>query len=504
MRPRSVLAVVLVLLMVLCTYSPVFAEVSGEVKVMVNNRSIQSDTSPVIIDGIVMAPAKELLESLGGTYSFKFDTGTGTARAGENELVFRLDDSVAGFNGKLIQAEASFKVINNRFMIPARFSAVKLGAEVYFSAKRNALMVFQPVDGKIIYQVLPGDSLWIISQLFGTTISSLKQLNGLTGDMIYVGQRLIVREAAAVDLSLPAYTTSGATIRSGPGFNAGIVGYLGTSVPVTITGKINEWYKVNTPKGSGYIYYTVIGIKQELSYNQQPGTWFDSEIAVDTSGNTVTYANYTVVKGDYIWILSHRFGIPDYELASANNITTNTVIYVGQQLKIPVHNIAIKKTPGTQYGEILDWYTEAQYVFSTGKTGKLIDPITGKSFNVKRTMGAGHSDTESLTDEDSKIMKEIFGGVWTWTRKALILEADGRRLAVSISGMPHAGVDGVAYLQTVANRSDNYGTGPNLDTISGNGMDGHFDLYFLNSRRHIDNKIDAPHQYNIMTAGGLR
>ena len=191
-------------------------------------------------------------------------------------------------------------------------------------------------------------------------------------------------------------------------------------------------------------------------------------------------------------------------MASANNITTNTVIYVGQQLKIPVHNIAIKKTPGTQYGEILDWYTEAQYVFSTGKTGKLIDPITGKSFNVKRTMGAGHSDTETLTDEDSKIMKEIFGGVWTWTRKALILEVDGRRLAASISGMPHAGVDGVAYLQTVANRSDNYGTGPNLDTISGNGMDGHFDLYFLNSRRHIDNKIDAPHQYNILVSGGLR
>jgi LysM repeat protein len=365
-------------------------------------------------------------------------------------------------------------------------------------------MVFQPVDGKIIYQVLPGDSLWIISQLFGTSVSSIKQLNGLSGDMIDAGQRLIVKKAAAVDLSLPAYTTSGATIRSGPGFNAGIVGYLAASVPVTITGKVNEWYKVSTPKGSGYIYCTVIGMKQELSYNQQPGTWFDREIAVDTSGNTLSYMSYTIVKGDDIWILSQRFGIPDYELASANNITTSSIIYVGQQLKIPVHNIALKKTPDAQYGEILDWYQEAQYVFSTGKTGKLIDPISGKSFNVKRTMGASHSDTEALTNEDSKIMKEIFSGVWNWTRKAFILEADGRRLAVSVSGMPHAGVDGVPYLQTTANRSDNYGIGPNLDTIAGNGMDGHFDLYFLNSRRHVDNKIDAPHQYNIMTAGGLR
>ena len=504
MRPRSFLAFVLVLPVVFSTYSTAYAGVSGEVKVMVNNREIQTDTSPVISDGIIMAPAKEFMGSLGGTYAFRFDTGTGTARAGENELGFRLDDGIAGFNGKLVQAEAPLKVINNRFMMPARFSATKFGADTYFSTKRNTLMIFQPVDGKIIYQVMWGDTLWSISQLFGTTIDSIKQLNRLTGDMINAGQKLIVREAAITDTSLPAYTTAGATIRSGPGFDSGTVGYLGASAVVTVVGKNGDWYKVNTSKGNGYIYYTVIGMKQELAFNPQLGTWFEEAIAVDTSGDTTTYMDYTVVKGDYIWILAQKNGIPDYELATANNITSNTDLYPGQQIKIPVHNIVIKKTPGEQYGEILDWYSEAQYVFTIGKTGKLTDPASGKSFNVKRTIGSGHSDTETLTYKDSQIMKEIFDGAWTWARKALILEVDGRKLAVSISGMPHAGVDGVPYLQTVANRSDNYGTGPNYDAIAGNGMDGHFDLYFLNSRRHVDNKIDPAHQYNVLTAGGLR
>lgn len=504
MRTRNFLAAVLALLVVFCTYSAAYAETSNEINVMVNNKVVQADTPSLIIDGIIMAPAEELLESLGGAYAFKFDTRAGTASVEENELVFHLDDNVASFNGKFIQTTAPMKVSGNRFMIPAEFSAARLGANTYFSTKRNTLMVFQPSDGKITYEVMPGDTLWIISQLFGTTIEKLKQLNGLIGNMIYIKQNLIVREVATEDTSLAAYTTAGATIRSGSGFDFSVVGYLGTSAAVTVIGKNGAWYKVKSSKGNGYIYYTVIGMKQELAFNPQPSNWFDKAIAADTSEDTITYFEYTVAKGDYIWMLSQRYGIPDYELIAANNITPGTILYPGQKLKIPVHNIPVKVTPGAQYGEILDWYAEAQYVFSAGKTGKLTDMASSKSFNVKRITGAGHSDTETLTSEDSQIMKEIFGGAWTWTRKAFILEIDGRKLAVSVSGMPHAGVDGLPYLQTVPDRSDNYGTGLNFDAISGNGMDGHFDLYFLNCRRHVDNKIDPKHQYNVLTLGGLR
>ncbi len=502
MRKRNVLAVFLALMTVFSTYSAVFAETSAEVKLMVNNKVISADTPSVNINGTILVPAKELLESLGGTYKFDYNSLAGTASANENELVFHLDDSVAAFNGKLQQATAPLKIINNRFMIPGVFSAARLGAEAYYSSKRNTLMVFQPSDGKIIYQVMSGDTLWIISQLFGTTIDSLMQLNSLTNDRINVGQKLVVKQAAAAPV-LPAYTTSGATIRSGAGFSFSETGYLGTSAVLSITGKNGDWYKTISAKGSGYIYKTVVGMKQELAFGPRSG-WLSSNIAVDTSMDTITYIDYTVVKGDYMWLLSQKYGIPDYELAAANNITASTVLYPGQKLKIPVHNIAVKKTSGPQYGEVLDWFSEAQYLFPIGKTGKLTDPVTGKSFWVKRTIGASHSDTETLTAQDSTIMKEIFGGNWSWNKKPFILEFDGRRFAVSVSGMPHAGVDGVPFLQDVANRSDNYGTGPNYDSISGNSMDGHFDLYFLNSMGHSQNVLDEAHQYNVLTMGGLR
>jgi hypothetical protein len=119
-------------------------------------------------------------------------------------------------------------------------------------------------------------------------------------------------------------------------------------------------------------------------------------------------------------------------------------------------------------------------------------------------MGSSHSDTETLTVADTQIMKQIFGGSWSWVRRPFILEVDGRKFAVSISGMPHAGVDGQTFLANVSNRSGDYGYGPNYDRISGNQMDGHFDLYFLNCLGHSSNKIDSEHQKMVMIAGGLK
>lgn len=46
--------------------------------------------------------------------------------------------------------------------------------------------------GTMEYVVQPGDSLWLIAQRFGTTVNALKNLNNLTGDMIRVGQILMV------------------------------------------------------------------------------------------------------------------------------------------------------------------------------------------------------------------------------------------------------------------------------------------------------------------------
>lgn len=160
-------------------------------------------------------------------------------------------------------------------------------------------------------------------------------------------------------------------------------------------------------------------------------------------------------------------------------------------------------TSDSKYGELLDWWEEASKIFYRGAEAQVIDLWTGKSFNVMRTYGSRHADCETLTAEDTKIMKSIYGGSWSWNRRPVIVVTGGRRIAASMAGMPHAGLDSKPKNVTVSGRSGGYGKGTNLDTIKGNNMDGHFDIHFLNSRTHGTNKVNAAHQKAVKQAAGM-
>jgi hypothetical protein len=149
--------------------------------------------------------------------------------------------------------------------------------------------------------------------------------------------------------------------------------------------------------------------------------------------------------------------------------------------------------------ELLDWWKEAQYVFSRDDIATVKDVYTGKTFKVKRTMGTNHADSEALTLTDTEIIKSIWGG-FSWDRRPVHIYIKGRVLAASMSAMPHAGLDSAPAYAYVNNRSDGYGSGENLDVIKNNGMDGHFDIHFLNSTRHKDGKLDPEHQKMIKIA----
>lgn len=140
--------------------------------------------------------------------------------------------------------------------------------------------------------------------------------------------------------------------------------------------------------------------------------------------------------------------------------------------------------------EALDWWSEAQYVFPRDAVAQVEDVYTGRVFNIKRTFGTNHADCEALTMEDTEIIKEIWGG-FSWERRPIIVNIEGRRIAASMAAMPHAGRDAAPALAVAKNLSAGYGTGQNLDVVKNNGMDGVFDVHFLGSKRHKDGKVQA-------------
>lgn len=149
--------------------------------------------------------------------------------------------------------------------------------------------------------------------------------------------------------------------------------------------------------------------------------------------------------------------------------------------------------------ELLDWWKQAKNVFKIGTTAVVQDVRTGKTFKIVRTMGSNHADCEAASKADADIIKSIWGG-FSWDVRPVIVNVGGRRLAASMSSLPHAGIDSAPAFATVNNRSEGYGKGENLDVVKGNGMNGHFDVHFLNSTRHKDGQVDSRHQAAIKIA----
>lgn len=109
----------------------------------------------------------------------------------------------------------------------------------------------------------------------------------------------------------------------------------------------------------------------------------------------------------------------------------------------------------------------------------IIDVESGLFFDVQRRAGSSHADVQPLTHSDTKMMKTIYNGKWSWRRRAIIVLTDDRMIAASMHGMPH----GAGALQ--------------------NGFPGHFCVHFFGSTTHGLKNQDPAHKIMVIKAGGI-
>ncbi len=354
----------------------------------------------------------------------------------------------------------------------------------------------------VSYTVKPGDTFWLIAQKYGISTTNLMKANNATpATVLYPGNSLTV--------PLPEQTTT-YTVVSGDTYWT-ISQKFGVSFTKLLQANnatdkswLNIGDKVIIPTTSGTSAPAPTPAQAPSPVSATAPTPSGSGTTADQTKPYITYKDYTVKAGDTVWSIANSYNIPMTDLMAANNFTSSTWLTIGQTVRIPVRNIPIKPTPGDQYGEYLDWWTEAQYVIPLNSVFEVVDFHTGKSFLAKRTTGGNHADCETLTLEDTQKMKEIWGGTLSWERRPVIIRIKGRKIAASCAGLPHAGNDAAQGGSYTTWRSGGYGPGDNLDWVKNNGIDGVFDIHFLNSTRHVDGLLDPEHQTNIKIAAGIK
>jgi len=82
---------------------------------------------------------------------------------------------------------------------------LKIPSRGYVYSKRPQKPAFKE-GGVAAYRVKKGDSLWLVARRFGTTVSEIKKLNGLSRNNLTIGQVIRIRSSSAGDNAVSAKT----------------------------------------------------------------------------------------------------------------------------------------------------------------------------------------------------------------------------------------------------------------------------------------------------------
>lgn len=129
-------------------------------------------------------------------------------------------------------------------------------------------------------------------------------------------------------------------------------------------------------------------------------------------------------------------------------------------------------------GEVkLSTWDDIAKVFKKGTKALVTDVKSGRQFHVIRFGGWYHADCEPCTAKDTAIMKECFGGKWSWDRRPIWVTIGSVTYAASQHGMPHM-----------------------VDPVKDNNFPGHFCIHFKGSKVHETGKECPRHQYCVRYA----
>ncbi len=202
-------------------------------------------------------------------------------------------------------------------------------------------------------------------------------------------------------------------------------------------------------------------LEQVESLPQPAPAYSVLELAASAStGTRQLYRIYSVESGAYLLQLD-----------------TRTVYRTPEEMKKDVDRLR-QELAARHFGKPLIW-TEADKMMPKGTVLSITDLETGLTFQGQRRAGSAHMDVQPLTKEDTATMKTIYGGQWSWQRKAVLVKTPSGVVGASMHGMPHGG-----------------------DGIPGNNFNGHFCIHFSGSITHGSSHSDPAHQAMAQKAAG--
>jgi Copper amine oxidase N-terminal domain. len=107
----------------------------------INGKAVNMDVTPIEQNDRILVPFRAIAESLGIEVTWDEATNTVTAVKNGKKIVFTINSNVALVDGKQVVLDAPAIILNDRTMVPVRFLAESLGADVKWDADNFKVVI---------------------------------------------------------------------------------------------------------------------------------------------------------------------------------------------------------------------------------------------------------------------------------------------------------------------------------------------------------------------------
>ncbi|WP_438348517.1 stalk domain-containing protein [Paenibacillus sp. FA6] len=127
------------------------AEASAPIEIMIDGQLLHSSASPIIKQSTTLVPMRSIFEALGATVKWENATRTVTGTKGSTAVVLKIDSKQAHVNNQTVSLDVPSQIVSNSTMVPLRFIATALGAEVRWDSSARKVIIATK-DGVVLKQ----------------------------------------------------------------------------------------------------------------------------------------------------------------------------------------------------------------------------------------------------------------------------------------------------------------------------------------------------------------
>lgn len=162
------------------------ANASGDIKLFINGKIVETDVAPIAVEGRTMVPARSMFEKLGAEVTWIGSRQQIIIRSSKTKIVLNLGCNIAYVNDKEVKMDVEPMVVESRTLIPVRFVSEKLGYDVLWKGEDNAVHIN---SSKKTTQTAKSNLNKITTSVTGnTTIVTIKVSNMTRPEISYASE----------------------------------------------------------------------------------------------------------------------------------------------------------------------------------------------------------------------------------------------------------------------------------------------------------------------------